>query len=659
MKPPFHRYICWRVAATALCLLLRTFKATAQDETHWLTLKNPNFFTEMDVESESVSESVGGQKYTSYRLYLAPTAGLDLSGSIYHPNLLQFNLSGQGGYISDDVTVRSDGTKSTSHQDNFLQNYNLDLLFLSGKPYAAGFTAIRTHNFEELDAFNQAIVDSESYAGHMGYTAGPVPFTVAVKHLDETESGIQYNSTYKQDDVALSAQNSRTNGSTTFSYNFGHYNENTAGATLNESYQYGNLLDSERFGRDNHLDTSANFNQQSSDSSQSGTIRNVTLQENLILRNNQHWDSFANYNFDDYYADPAETYTHYVTVGAHNQLFQSLSSEFDLHGSLQDASAPGSTASASMYGIGNSETYNKQLGDWGRLTLGNVVRYDLQHEDNAGATVSIFGEQHVLKDGTPVFLTQPLVTAVTRVTDPTGSRIYIKGVDYTDFQAGQLTQIERIPTSLSLTNGATVLVNYIVQSQPSGSYTTFTEECQVRLDLFNGLLDVYSGLGSVANHSTAPFVLENTFNTQSGADFTWHWLRAGGDYETESGNLIKYNALSAYQTGTWQASSTGAVSVNGRERWAQYPQEHMNVDDYTLTTRFTDQFGRRLTFSVEAGIWNEQGGPMAQTLLTAGTQVKYNIGKLFLSLAYQFNQQDTISGENLRNFVSFTARRDF
>ena len=658
MKPPFHRYFGWRTVA-ALFLMTRIFKVAGQDETRWLTLKNPNFFTEMDVEAEAVSESAGGSHYSSDRLYLAPTVGLDLSGSIYHPNFLQFNLKGQGGYIEDDVTVRNGSSQTSSHQTSFLQNYDLNLLFLESKPYAVGLTASRTHNFEELDAFNQAIVDSQSYAGHMGYTAGPVPFSVAVKHLDETETGIQYNSIYKQDDIMLNAENTRTNGTTTVAWDIGRYENNTAGSTQNETYQYGNFLDSEKFGRENHLDSTANFNQESSDASQAGTTRSVSVQENLSLRHNQSWDSFYNYNFNNFYVEPAETDTHYGTIGVRNQLFQSLSSEWDVHGSLQDASAPGSSSSANMYGAGNSETYNKQISDWGHLTVGNVVRYDFQQENNSGALTSVFGEQHVLKDGTPTFLTQPLVTAVTRVTDPTGTRLYIRGLDYNYFQAGQLTEIERIPTSMILTNGSTVVVNYTVQSQPSGSFTTFTEQFQVRLDMFNGLLGIYTELGSVENHSAASFVLENSFDTLSGVDLTWRWLRAGGAYETESGNLIDYNALSAYESATFQPSSTSTISVDGRERWARYPQEDLNVDDYTLTTRFTEQLGTKLVFSAQAGVWKEQGGPMAQTLFTAGTQVKYNIGKLFLSLAYQFNQQDTVSGSNLRNFISFTGRRDF
>ena len=45
-----------------------------------------------------------------------------------------------------------------------------------------------------------------------------------------------------------------------------------------------------------------------------------------------------------------------------------------------------------------------------------------------------------------------------------------------------------------------MLVDYTVQAAPSGSYTTLSDQVSLRLDLFNGLADAYTGLGWVENH---------------------------------------------------------------------------------------------------------------------------------------------------------------
>jgi hypothetical protein len=658
MKPHFPNYFGRSVAVAGILLGLAG-RAAGQDTTQWLALKPPVVFAEMDVESETISETLGNTHYTSDRLYLAPTLGLDLGGSIYHPNLLQFDLKGQGGYIEQNLTTRGEGENFTTRQTSYLQNYDANVLLLANKPYAAGFTATRTHTFEDIDIFNQATVDGQSYGGHMGYDAGPVPFTIAAQHTEENETGMQYNNVYKQDDLLLSAQNNRKIGDTTFSYDLGQYNQQASDVSQCEFYQYGTLLDTEKFGPGNHLESSVNFNEEDSQSVVTNTTRNVIIQEALALQHSQNWDSFYNYNYYNAYADPAESETHSGSIGLHNQLFESLSSTWDVHGSLQDASGGGGSSSDSMYGFGNTETYTKELSDWGHLTIGNTVRYDLQQENNSGAPSTIFNEPHKLKDGAPTFLNQPLVISVDKVTDPTGTKVYIKGIDYTYFAAGDLTQLERVPTSLNLTNNSAVLVNYTVQAQPSGSYNTSTEQFQVRLDLFQGLVSVHSEIDTVENHSDQDFILENSTDTLSGADVRWNWLQAGGAYETEHANLISYTALSAYQSASFKPSETATLSLNGNERWAHYPMENMSVDDYTLTTRLSDQLGQRLQISVEGGVWNEQGGPLAQTLLTAGTHLRYTVGKLLFSLTYQFNQQQIVSGTNLRNFVSFTLRRNF
>lgn len=633
--------------------------AAAQEETRWLTLSKPLIFTELDIEAERDTQSAGSSSYNSDRIYLAPTAGLNLKGDIYHANLLQFDIKGQGGYIEQDITANGTGGTQHSTQTSYLQNYDVNLLFLASKPYEAGFMAVKTHSFEQLDVFNQATVDAQSYGGHAGYASGPVPFTVAAKHVEENENGILYNNAYTQDDFSVNAENSRPRGETTFSYDYGQYSQQTSDISDKTTYQYGSLTDTEKFGKGSDLVSSGYFNQEDDESTFTNKSYNVILQENLLLKLSPAWDNFWNYSFDDASYQPDSSVTHSGQIGLRNQLYQSLSSEWDIHGTLQNNSGPGNNTSQDMYGIGNSETYIKRLGSWGRLTLGNTVRYDTTEENNTGMDTTILNEQHSLSDGTPVFLTQPLVISVNKVTDPTGSHIYIKGIDYNYFQVGSLTEIERIPTSLNLTNGSTVLVDYTVQSQPSGAYNTLNENFQVRLDLFNGLLGLYSQLGDLVNYTKQSFVLESGVSTLSGLDFTWRWLQAGGSYETESGNLVSYRALAAYESANFKTSPSSIISLNARERWAHYPVESLEVADYTLTTRFSDQFTTHLELSAEAGVWDEEGGPLAQTLFTAGMHAKYAIGKLLLTMSYQFNHQDTISGHNLRNFISFSARRDF
>ncbi len=656
MKLSGQTWPAWMLALLFSSLLTR--RLMAQDGTHWLNLRPITAFTEMDVEWEKDTETVGSMKINSDRLYLAPTLGLGLSGSIYHPNLLQFDIKGQGGYIEQDLSSQYGSARQSSTQDSYLQNYDVNLSLLRNQPYAANFTATKTHTIQELDAFNQVMVDSQSYGCQLGYKAGPIPFSLSLKHLDETETGLAYNNAFAQDSLDFNAANERARGSTTFSYELGQYTQTTTDIAQKQTYQYGTLQDVEKFWKDDRgrLTSMVYFNQEDESGNEAD---NVTVQENLALWHSPSWNSFYNYNYNDSYVDPADTTTHLATIGLRNQLYESLSSAMDVHGTLENESAPGNSAAETTYGIGNSETYSKRLGNWGHLTLGNTARFDWTHDNNSGAVNTVFNEQHALTDGTPTFLTQPRVLAVTKVTDPTGVHVYLNGIDYALVRAGSGMQIERVPTSLNLTNNSSVLVNYTVQAEPSGSYTTFSDQVQLRLDLFNGLADVYSGLGWVENQAPADFVLENSFSTLSGFDFNWRWLRAGGTYETQNASLISYITRGLYQTATFRPDNSSTFSINAREQWMEYFQPQQSIADYTFTARYSERFNRHLDGTVEAGVLNQAGGPQAETLFTAGAHIKYFVGKLSFSLAYQFNQQNTLNGAAERNLFSFTARRDF
>lgn len=644
----------------ALCLLCAAPRLHGQtDVFRWLNIKQWTAFTELDVEAEEDSSTSGNYHYTSDRLYLAPTLGLDLTGSIYHPNLLSFDIKGQGGYIEDAFTTRETGQPTTTiHDTSYLQNYDISAVLLQAQPYATTFTADKVHTFQELDIFNQVTVDSQSYGANFGYTAGPVPVTLTLQRSEVDETGAIYNSDYQQQNLSFSAQNTRAAGSSTLTFTAGQYDQQVSGGFSDKDfYENGTLTDTERFGEGNRgqLSSSGFF---TSEDSTAGNNLNVVAQESLNLRVNQNWESFYNYNFNDASYSGADTTTHYGVAGVRNQLYESLASEFDVHGSLQNSSGAGSS-SDDLYGVANTENYTKRLSDWGVLTLGNADRYDLQHENNSGQITPVLNESHTLSDGTITYLNQPLVVAVTRVTDPTGTHVYIRGIDYAVTQLGALTIVQRIPTSLNLPNNSPVLIDYTVQAQPSGSISTFSDQVTLRLDLWHGMLGLYSSLGWVENHSEEPFILENSFTTQSGIDMRWRWLRIGGDYETETGNLIDYHAYALYQSAGFQPTPRETISLDARQRWSYYDEENLSVTDYSFTTRFTECFDSRLDFSIDGGVISETGGLLDRTLFSAGARMRYAIGKMSMSLNYQFNQEETPGAATLRNFFSLTLRRNF
>ena len=53
-------------------------------------------------------------------------------------------------------------------------------------------------------------------------------------------------------------------------------------------------------------------------------------------------------------------------------------------------------------------------------------------------------------------------------------------------------------------------MTYTIQSNPSGSYSTFNNESQVRLDFWSGLVGIYARYNFTDNHANSPdFVLQD------------------------------------------------------------------------------------------------------------------------------------------------------
>jgi hypothetical protein len=103
---------------------------------------------------------------------------------MYHPNLMQFQLAAELGLDWKGTSETQGGATSTGR---FLQRYHGSIDFLDQKPYAVSFFGDKDMTYREYDFFSRVRVDSESYGGRAGYTAGPVPFTVSAQHYEETQ----------------------------------------------------------------------------------------------------------------------------------------------------------------------------------------------------------------------------------------------------------------------------------------------------------------------------------------------------------------------------------------------------------------------------------------------------------------------------------------
>ena len=163
----------------------------------------------MRIEAQQEQRSLQGKPNRREHLFAEQSLNLDLRGSFYHPNLLEFRLQPQLG-LSYQRLLLSPAT-STQASTRMLQRYHADAQLLKGKPFATMVYADRELTFLDFDFFTRAQINSLRYGGSTGYTALPLPVTLSYQHLEQTiTGGLIRDRRDKEDNLNLDASHQRS-----------------------------------------------------------------------------------------------------------------------------------------------------------------------------------------------------------------------------------------------------------------------------------------------------------------------------------------------------------------------------------------------------------------------------------------------------------------
>ncbi|SPE53408.1 hypothetical protein SBV1_1710039 [Verrucomicrobia bacterium] len=657
-----HGWLLW-LAVAAGCLL----KAQAQEqEPRWVTLRlsNAYFVWDGEFEQQTISSSAGGSSVTIQRIYLAPAIGLEAMGSIYHPNLFAFTLAAEPGYAYQKIINSGGGSSASLTQNTVLQNYRANGTFFQTKPFSTTFFANAAHENIEYDIFNNAVLDTQGYGVSTGYRDGPVPVTLSYEKSHDDATSLGEETILDQQTLDFHARNERQdNNYTDLTYRYGEYDQTvkvpSSSFENDSSYQLATLLDTEHFGQNDRfgLNTTITYNQLDSANLPSKTFN---AHSGLTMEMTPHLQGLLDYNFTGYSDSMSDYEQHFARAGLRHELYDSLTSGVDVHGGISHSGSDDSSVDTTTVGTLGILGYNKVLGGWGHLSVGNTAEYDVVDQSSSGGIVVIPNESHTLT-AIPTPLNQPRVISIINVTDSTGTRPLQEGIDYTVDHGVDPWEIQLIPTSPIIHSGGTVLVTYEVQANPSGTYATFQDQFQARLDLFNRLLSFYARLNDIDNYTnTAGFVLENVVETQAGAEFNWHGLHLAGDYDDRHSSLhYSYTTESLAESYVLQSTPDSSFSIDLHQRWTDYPSQHQRATYYDFIGRFEWRPTAALTWTVEGGLEQQRGRGLDQDLAAARTHLDWKRGKLTVNLGYEYENQNFAGELRARHFVFLRAKRLF
>ena len=634
------------------------------EEPRWLKLNSlPQASVGVEVEGSSEETTTGGNRSTYDHLSLRPFVGLKTGGSIYHPNLLAFDLDGELGWGWDTMTSQSSGSSQTSNESSEMMRYLAQFNLLQAKPYNASVYASQDHTYRDYGFFNSYTVDSERYGGRVSWNTDNMNLNAELGYRDEKSSGLTGSTELVEKFFNFNGLYHRRTGQTSMYCRINEFdNTLSTGGSLNSVSSAVGVADSESFGRRRQINTAtgASYSQTQSGGQETKTI---AANENININHRPKLDSYFMFNFSRSEMTAATSSQVSGLYGLRHQLFDSLTSTLDAHGSYDDSSGSGGTSTSDRYGLGIAEGYAKRLGSWGRLSLSAGVVADHQDTSSSGGLITTIDESHQLYslgniNYRPVYLNQPRVV---------GSVVVMKGgLDVTSdcefLTQGELTEL-RLKTlhSPSLNEGDIVTVTYQSESSSRASYDVLSANSQIRLDLPGGF-GVYGRINWMGNNAPPEVVTQTLTDLVAGVDYKWRWLRAGAEYENYDSNFSQFEAGRFFQDLNFRLDHNSSLSFNLSETFYRYPDQRRQ-DQYQFITRYRLQLMTSLAWYLEGGAsWQDVMGS-EQLVESARTGVTWTRGKLSLRAGYEYNGQSTTSGrwtqELARNRFFLYLKRAF
>ncbi len=673
---PRHSKRELRLPATLLLLALtgEASRGLAQDagwgiyrEDPLWTLMVPHLVylkTDVEAQRSTYQSSAGGSVPDLTWVSVMPAAGIQWNNYIYHPDLLTYSLLFEPGYYWQQT---SSGAFSYLTQELML-NGSGSVNLLALKPYATTVSFNRSHQDVQYDFFNSEIVDSQGWGVFTGYREGPVPVTVDVQQLDEQRNAYFQNFDTAQIKLDLHASNERQKQDRTeLDYQFNQYDNQTQGpgtsySSLSSSHHV-TLTDSEYFKKST-LSSTVYYTEQAWQGSDNA---NLNAMLNYNFEHTPNLNSFYNYSFNDNYGGGYDAIQNFALAGLSHQLYDSLNSRADVHGSTLNSSYIGSSLDSTSIGTSGSLGYTKRLGDWAHLSVNNGVTYDLTDQQASGGETIIPNETYTLPAVGPLIVTlrTPGDLAVNSITK---NNVPLDASEWAHIPGTDPWQIQFFSGGAhTITGGDVLAITYVVQANPSGSYSVFTYQGQIDLRFWRDQAGIHAGYNQTKNDASQPgFILQDVEEIDAGADVSWHGFHAGATYADQRATFASTRIYSLVESYSTPLSSHSTVGINLNQQWNNFsagmefgavPPQDMAFYSYMLHYDWHSLGG--LSLNTDVGYQQQRGGFYGEDLLAARAYLDWIVGKLEFHLGFQHDNQQFTTETRNSDYLFVHMRRNF
>lgn len=476
--------------------------------------------------------SLGTVYRDSNRQYLEGGIHLISAGSIYHPNLLSFNL---------DLNIAGHRSKNTLFSDAAVNNdinntYDLRLLFLKKKKINLELYSKRNFSSHDRVFWERYFTTIKSSGIRLYSRLKHLPFELEIYNLHMKSESLSYlERNEKSDNIELRMPLLKSSWGRLF---FFLRNKNYSESVFNIHYKSLDMTGSfnYRYGnRDrNILSSMASYNRIKGN--YDFEVFNFRTGNLHYLRSNLFLNTTYKLTVDNSFR---RSYKRHDLYGELNhRLFESLNSEVLLGGRREDSQYQ------KVRAVRNQVTfYYKKRIPTGRIlfrysNLNEWARYSSEEPEAGAGDLLEFSYTDV------VIVTQPGINRESiRVTDPEFTYVYVEGIDYQLDIFNNVITITRLPGG-AIPRGGKILVYYEYLTYPDFRLKLHSYQIDCRL-VFLKYFQLIYGKRAVSNIITSIYLVppyENYDRDIYGAQFNSRFLNVDYTFERHDSNLSTYKS---------------------------------------------------------------------------------------------------------------------
>lgn len=245
---------------------------------------------------------------------------------------------------------------------------------------------------------------------------------------------------------------------------------------------------------------------------------------------------------------------------------------------------------------------------------------------------TVFNEEVVLSDNEIVLLANPYVDINSVVIkNLTETIVYRENIDYVLVARNNFLEVERLPGGL-IASGKTVYVDYIAEAQPSYSYALQINRFNVRLTLFENILEIYyRKLNNDFSDITS--IYTNIFKTISqnvvGANINYEFISFGFEYDDYNSNIIPLKSYTYYLRVSKRISKKFSGSASGRLKYMELLQEKQWQKFHDFNGQLNYSITTNTNFNINASYRYQKGRGLDLDLRIIRAEVNTNFRYLY------------------------------